>query len=89
MNMTVISVKVEKKIKEQAMEVAKSTGISLSSLINAYLRQIVVTRRIEIYAPEPMTPTVEKIIAAAEQEIAAGDVVGFDSVEEFIADLKK
>lgn len=86
---TVISVKVDKEIKEQAKEVAKSAGISLSSLINAYLRQIVATRRIELYAPEPMTPKLEKLIAKVEAEIAAGEVSKpYATAEEFIKALK-
>ena len=87
---TVISVKVDKEIKEQAQEVAKSAGIPLSTLINAYLRQLVSTRRIDFYAPEPMTPHLEKLIAEAEKEIAAGEISGpYATVDEFIESLKK
>jgi addiction module RelB/DinJ family antitoxin len=69
---TVISVKVNKEIKEQAQEIAKSVGIPLSTLINAYLRQLVVTRRVELYSPVQMTPKLEKAIAAVEADIAQG-----------------
>jgi addiction module RelB/DinJ family antitoxin len=91
MNNTVISVKVDKKIKEQAMEVAKSTGIPLSSLINAYLRQLVATRRIEIYAPEPMTPKLERAIAAVEADIKQGKNLSpkFTNAKDAIAWLNK
>ncbi|MBP6881361.1 MAG: type II toxin-antitoxin system RelB/DinJ family antitoxin [Candidatus Pacebacteria bacterium] len=87
---TVISVKVDKEIKKQAQEIAKSVGIPLSTLINAYLRQLVVTRKVELYAPEQMTPEMEKLIARAEKEIAAGEISGpFKTSEEFVASLNK
>lgn len=86
---TVISVKVDEEVKEQAREVAKSAGLSLSALINSYLKQVIATRRIELYAPEPMNPKMEKLIAGIEAEIAAGEVEEFASVEAFITDLKQ
>jgi addiction module RelB/DinJ family antitoxin len=87
---TVISVKIDKKTKEAAQEVAKSMGLTLSSLINAQLRQAIVTRRVEFYAPEQMTKKTEKLIEEAEKEIAAGNVVGpFDNVEDFLSALHK
>lgn len=87
---TVISVKVDKDIKEQAQEVAASAGITISALVNSYLRQISATRRIELYAPEQMSPKLESLIAQVEREISAGDVSpAFSSAKDFLADLKK
>lgn len=86
---TTISVSVDKSAKESAQAIAKSAGLTLSTLINAYLLQISATRRIEIYAPEPMTPKLEKLIGKAEKEIARGETIGpFDSVDDFLAALK-
>ena len=86
---TVISVKVDDDVKESARAVAKSAGLTLSALINSYLRQISITRRIEIFAPETMTPDMEKLIAGIEQEIASGALSPeFSDVEEFLSDLK-
>lgn len=87
---TVISVKVDKKVKAAAQEVAKSVGLNLSSLINSYLIQVVATRRIVLYAPEQMTKKMEKIITGAESDIKKGRVSRtFTNVEDFIADLNK
>lgn len=87
---TVISVKIDKDVKESAQEVAKSAGLTLSSLVNAYLRQIAATRRIEIYSPEPMTPKLEKLIAEVEKSIEAGSTVGpFDNADDFLEALHK
>jgi addiction module RelB/DinJ family antitoxin len=86
---TVISVKVDKDVKASAQEVANSVGLTLSTLVNAYLRQVAATRRIELYAPEPMTPKLEKLIEEVEAELKTGKASKkFDSVEEFLADLK-
>ena len=87
---TVISVKVDKDIKTSAQEVANSAGLTLSTLVNAYLRQVAATRRIELYAPEQMTPKLESLIEEVEAELKSGKASKeFESVEEFLADLKK
>ncbi len=87
---TVISVRIEKSVKESAQEVAKSVGLSLSSLINTYLRQVSMTRHIELYAPEQMTPKLEKLIGEVEKEIAQGHVSkSFTNAEDFLNDLNR
>ncbi len=87
---TVISVKLDKEVKESAQEVAKSAGLTLSSLVNAYLRQVAATRRIEIYSPEQMTPKLEGLIAEVEANITKGNISkGFTNADDFIADLEK
>ncbi|MCA9348233.1 type II toxin-antitoxin system RelB/DinJ family antitoxin [Candidatus Saccharibacteria bacterium] len=90
MNKTVISVKIDKDIKASAQEVASSAGLTLSTLVNAYLRQVAATRRIELYAPEQMTPQLSRLIAEVEEELREGKASkGFTSAEEFLSDLKK
>lgn len=87
---TVISVKLDQEVKLAAQEVAKSAGLTLSTLVNAYLRQVAATRRIELYAPEPMTPKLEALIAEVEAELKAGKASkAFDNVDDFLADLKR
>ncbi|MBI4548149.1 MAG: type II toxin-antitoxin system RelB/DinJ family antitoxin [Ignavibacteriae bacterium] len=86
---TVMSVKIDTDVKASAQEVAKSAGLTLSSLVNAYLRQVAATRRIELYAPEPMTPKLEKLIQKVEKEIAAGATVGpFETADDFLKALQ-
>lgn len=87
---TVISVRIDTSVKEAAQQVVKSAGISLSTLINSYLRQIVATRRIELYAPEQMTPKLEGLIAEIESELSSGKFSKkFNDADGFLADLKK
>lgn len=86
---TVISVKVDKEVKKSAQLVAKSAGLTLSSLVNAYLIQVVATRRIEIYAPEEMTPKLEERLAEIDEDIKSGKNISgpFDNVDDFMAAL--
>ncbi len=87
---TVISVKIDKKTKAAAKEVAKSMGLTLSTLINAYLIQVVATRKVELFAPEKMTPELEELIAEVEADIKQhGLSPAFNTVEEFMANLKR
>jgi addiction module RelB/DinJ family antitoxin len=87
---TVISVKLDSDVKQSAQEVAKSAGLTLSALINSYLRQVAATRRIELYAPEPMTPKLESLIREVEAELMDGKTSRvFTTADEFLADLKK
>ena len=89
MNM-VISVKIDRDVKESAHKVARSAGLTLSALVNAYLRQVAATRRIELYAPEEMSPKLEKLVGEVEAELAAGKTSRkFDTPEALVRDLKR
>ena len=89
--MVATRIKLDEDIKRQAQEVAKSAGLTLSALITRYLTQVVVTRHIEPYAPEPMTPQLEALLAKIEPSLATGNNLSkpFNSAEGFLADLKK
>lgn len=90
MSNTVISVRVDEEVKKSAQEVANSAGLTLGTLVNAYLRQVSATRRIELYAPEPMTPNLEKLISEVEQELKSGETSKkFNNADDFLVDLKK
>ncbi len=85
----VITVKTDAATKKAAQALAKDMGLTLSSLINSYLKQVIVTRHVELYAPEPMTPRLEKLLAEAEAEIKRGEVSPpHDNVADFIRDLE-
>jgi len=85
----VITIKTDDETKKAAQQLAKEAGITLSSLINSYLKQVIATRRIEIYAPEQMTPKLEKLIEQVEKDREAGQVSKpFDNPDDFLKDLK-
>ena len=52
MNTASIFIKTEPKIKEKAQKTAEELGFSLSSLINAFLRQLIKTKTIHFSAKE-------------------------------------
>jgi addiction module RelB/DinJ family antitoxin len=52
MNSAVINIKTDPNVKEEAQKTAEQLGISLSSILNAYLRQFVKTKSIAFSAKE-------------------------------------
>jgi len=87
----VISLKIDAETKEAAQKIAKSVGLNLSSLINSYLKQVVATRRIELYAPEEMTPKLEKLITSIEADLERGENLSpaFSSADKAMEWLRK
>lgn len=66
---TVIHIKADKEVKENAQEAARALGLSLSDVINASLRNFIRTRQI-IFSDTPvMTPELEKLLDKAEDDI--------------------
>ena len=88
-NTTVLSVKLDKKLKEQAQEVARAAGFRLSTLVNAYLNELVWKRRIEFEAPLELTPKLKKILDEADADIKSGkNLIGpFNGAKDAIAFL--
>jgi addiction module RelB/DinJ family antitoxin len=74
MNTAVINVKTEPEIKYEAQIVAKKFGVSLSSLVNAYLKQLVRTKKIEFTLDEEPTTHLLNILNLAQKDIKAGKV---------------
>lgn len=87
---TVVTIKMDSETKKSAQALAADAGLTLSALVNSYLKQVIATRHIDLYIPEKMTPKMEKIIEEAEKEIKAGQTIGpFKNVDEAIKALKK
>ena len=83
MKTAIVNFKTDENTKAKAQAVAKQIGIPLSNLLNAYLYELAATGSVHFTASEPMTEKMEKIIAEAEKEIAAGEVSGpFETLEE-------
>jgi addiction module RelB/DinJ family antitoxin len=93
MNTASIFVKTEPRIKKEAQRTAEELGFSLSSLINAYLRQLVKTKTINFSAKEldevPNART-RAILEQAEEDLKKGNTSPkFKTAEEFIDYLHK
>ncbi|MDE1975218.1 MAG: type II toxin-antitoxin system RelB/DinJ family antitoxin [Patescibacteria group bacterium] len=86
---TIINVKTEKDLKEQAVSTARDMGIPLSTAINVFLRQFVADRRIVLDAPLKPSKRLEKMLRQAERDLKTGRNLSpiFHSVKELMADL--
>ena len=66
---TVIHIKADKEVKENAAEAAKELGLSLSDIINASLRNFIRTREITFSHTPQMTAELEKFLGKVEKDI--------------------
>ncbi len=88
MKTATINFKTDPGTKLKAQSVAGRLGIPLSNLLNAYLYELVSTGSVRFSASEPMTKEMEKHIARAEADIAAGRLSGpFDTAEGVVTHL--
>lgn len=86
----VINVKTHPQIKNEAKKIAEELGFSLSSLVNAYLRQLIKTKTIvfSTVSEEPSAYMV-KMLKQAEKEIEEGKVVSFTNGNEALTYLDR
>ena len=90
MNTAVINIKTEEEVKKKAQNIASELGLNLSSLINAYLKQLVRTRRIEFDLGEEPSEYLKSIIRKAEENYRKGRTSpAFKTGEEAVKWLEK
>lgn len=66
---TVIHLKTDKEVKENAQKLASELGISLSDVINSSLRNFIRTRTVMISDIPQMTPELERLLGQVEEDI--------------------
>lgn len=66
---TVIHVKADKEVKENAQKLAAELGLSLSDVIGASLRNFIRTREVYFTHTPRMTPELEKLLDQVEDDI--------------------
>lgn len=67
-----INIKADKKVKEEAQKTARSLGMSLSTVINAYLNQFIRTKEVHFYLEGELKPQVKRRLDQLEKEARAG-----------------
>jgi len=72
MKTTVINIKTDKEVKGAAQKVAEELGLSLSTVINAYLRQFIRNKEIHLSTAPQMSLELEKFLGKVEKDIATG-----------------
>lgn len=83
MNDSVINIKVKKETKIQAQKIAEEMGFSLSSLMNAYLKQLIRTKTVNVSVE--MTPLFKEKVEESSKDIESGNVSpAFDDVDDAI-----
>jgi addiction module RelB/DinJ family antitoxin len=85
MNDAVINIKINKTLKLEAQQLAEELGFSLSSLINACLKQIVRTRSVSFDVSEEPSNYMVKMLKKSKEDIKKGLVSpSFDNVDDAI-----
>jgi DNA-damage-inducible protein J len=84
-NTTVINIKTDSKVKKEAQKVAADLGLSLSGVINGFLKQFVRTKTV-IFTMDESIPSKYLLssIKSADNERRRGDFYSFKSNKEAI-----
>jgi len=88
---TMLSIKIEKSLKDQARKTAQDLGVSLNAVINQHIKEFVNTREIFFTEYEMPNAKTQKILKMVDKDIKNGkNIVGpFNSAEEFIKSLEE
>jgi len=85
MNTAIITIKTDPEVKEKVQKVALDMGLTLTSLINSYLKHVVRTKRVEITLDETPNAYLKSVLKQAEKNYKKGkSSPAFDDVEEAI-----
>lgn len=90
MNTTTIHIKTDIKTRNEARKIADDFGFSLTSLVNALLKQVVRTKRLNL-GMEEEEPTQYMIdsLKQSEEDVKAGRLISFDSGKDALEYLAK
>ncbi len=90
MNTAIINIKTDPETRDQLKEFASQVGLPVSALMNAQIKQMLRSGKVEFNVGLTPTPYLEELIKEADADYAAGNVSGpFDSADDMIADLER
>lgn len=69
---TLINIKTDKEVKKDAQKIASNLGLSLSAIINAYLKQFVRNKEVYFGIVSQMSPELKKLLGLIETDIRSG-----------------
>lgn len=87
MNTVVINIRTNQDVKIKAQKIASEMGLSLSSLINSYLKQVIRTKTTVISATEEPTKYLLDSLKKSKAERKAGKNTSFNNIDEAIGFL--
>ena len=67
-----MNIKTDAGVKDQAKQLANNLGLSLSAVVNAYLKQFIRTKTVQFSLVPHMTPELESLLGAVEKDITKG-----------------
>src|SRR4051812_26401601 len=85
MQATTIHIKTDTKTRDAAKQVAEEFGFSLTSLVNAMLKQIARTKRLTLSMEETPNQYMIDGLKKSEEDVKAGRVLSFKNPDEAIA----
>jgi DNA-damage-inducible protein J len=69
---TMINIKADLEVKENSQKILRDLGLSLSSVINLFLKDLIRNRSISFSTIPKMTPYLENILGKVENDIKNG-----------------
>lgn len=66
---TIINIKADKEVKEHAQKLAEELGLSLSAIMNAYLKEFIRNRSVNFSSIPRMSKELESLLGNVEQDI--------------------
>lgn len=84
MNTAVINVKLNPDLKIQAQNIAEELGLSLSSLVNACLKQVVRARTVTLSAAEEPTEYMVKMLEESKLGKQERNIISFKNNDEVL-----
>lgn len=88
-NTAVINIRTDVRVKKQAQAIAERLGLSLSAVINAYLRQMVRTKTVAFSLSEKPTEYLLKTLKDSKKDIKNGYISpAFTNADETLKWLK-
>ena len=72
MEKTLLNVKTDKKLKQDAQKVAQELGLPLGTIINAYLRELIREKKVVFSSPPIPNQKTQKLLKKIDADIQAG-----------------
>ena len=87
MNTAIVNVKVNPIVKREAQKVAEKMGLSLSALVNGFLKHLIKTKTVTFSTSEEPTPYLLRALRESKEDIKAGRVTSFKNPKDALTYL--
>lgn len=89
---TIINIKADREVKDEAVKVAKLIGLPLSTIINAFLKKFISEQSVTFTTPTKPSKILEKILKNSEKDIKSGDnlsplFTNMDKMDRYLSNL--